>query len=673
MTHPIVKLFVYLLASFPLAAAAGSLNTETLTGEVKSGTTSITCSTVTLYQAGTTKRTPIELESTGCSGSTFTIDYLPPGSDEAVLYLVADGERTAPKQTSRVQLVTVLGTTPPAQSLVINERTTVAAGYAMARLASRRGQIGGPSVGLLSAAATVPNLVDIATGNVGTVLSQAPNGSETTTMQAFNSLANLLIPCVRGNDRDSCFPLFSLANPPRGQRPSNTWRAIVNIAQNPWLNVQDLFTLSQEVQAYTPALASPPDAWTLAIRYGDQTKLDGPGNIAFDGDGNAWVNNNYSNVPPHCGSLEFFKLTPSGTHATFGGPSSDGGLYGAGFGIAVDPFSHVWVSNFGFQGTDCVVPTDEQVALSQSVSRFNKNGEAVSPSRDGDDYGGLRSSQADIEAPQGTLSDDNGNIWITNCGNDSVTKIPFGVLEDAQNFSSLGLVSPFALTIDTKGRIWVSGNNNNSIVALDPDDGSVIQGPITQNIHFPKGIAADSRGNVWIANSAIGAPPCPGRLASDEKLPDGLAAIENPPPLASVAVRHRNGDVEMFKDVGGIFLPWGIAIDGKDNVWVANFGGPASGLVGVVHLCGVRRGACPPGLETGDAFSPDTGYTSDGLTRNTGIAIDPAGNVWLTNNWVIDALSHLDNPGGHEVVVLIGVAEPVETPLYGPPRRLRSR
>lgn len=59
--------------------------------------------------------------------------------------------------------------------------------------------------------------------------------------------------------------------------------------------------------------------------------------------------------------------------------------------------------------------------------------------------------------------------------------------------------------------------------------------------------------------------------------------------------------------------------------------------------------------------------SSDALVRNTGVQIDPSGNVWLTNNWIQDAFFFQTNPGGHELVVFIGLAAPVNTPLIGPP------
>ena len=95
---------------------------------------------------------------------------------------------------------------------------------------------------------------------------------------------------------------------------------------------------------------------------------------------------------------------------------------------------------------------------------------------------------------------------------------------------------------------------------------------------------------------------------------------------------------------------------------MGNFGGHR-----LVHVCGARSGATP-GFSTGEQISGPNGYTSDALVRNTGVQIDPAGNVWLTNNW--REIPNQTNPGGHAMVVFVGLAEPVRTPLCGPPRPL---
>ena len=113
----------------------------------------------------------------------------------------------------------------------------------------------------------------------------------------------------------------------------------------------------------------------------------------------------------------------------------------------------------------------------------------------------------------------------------------------------------------------------------------------------------------------------------------------------------------------GLRWPWGIAVDGNDNVWVANFAGKR-----IMQLCGVKEQNCPPGVHTGEPFSLDTGYISDALKRVTGIQIDTSGNVWAVNNYEEIGLlpPGQENPGGHEIVVFVGLAAPVKTPLLGP-------
>jgi hypothetical protein len=124
---------------------------------------------------------------------------------------------------------------------------------------------------------------------------------------------------------------------------------------------------------------------------------------------------------------------------------------------------------------------------------------------------------------------------------------------------------------------------------------------------------------------------------------------------------------------GGITLPWGVAVDGDDTVWVLNFGvlppapgNPTNWVNGLARLCGAHTSRCPPGLATGDPISPSTGYKSNALQRMTAGAVDPSGNLWVTNNWEID-VDPFQNPGGNAVVILIGAAPPIRAPSIGPP------
>ena len=108
---------------------------------------------------------------------------------------------------------------------------------------------------------------------------------------------------------------------------------------------------------------------------------------------------------------------------------------------------------------------------------------------------------------------------------------------------------------------------------------------------------------------------------------------------------------------GGLPGPWAAVVDGNDNVWISNFAGAQSPIV---QLCGVRTENCPPGMKTGDQISPPGGYVGGGLQMQTDLAIDPAGNVWVMNNWQ-DIDSCFGTP-----------PETLSTRCGRPPRALRS-
>jgi hypothetical protein len=93
-----------------------------------------------------------------------------------------------------------------------------------------------------------------------------------------------------------------------------------------------------------------------------------------------------------------------------------------------------------------------------------------------------------------------------------------------------------------------------------------------------------------------------------------------------------------------------------------------------VELCGVRTQNCPPGFKTGEQISPPGVYVGGGLQMQTDLAIDPAGNVWVMNNWQdIDSCFGTPEPlstrcGGQGITIFYGMAKPVRAPQIGPAR-----
>ncbi|MEY9874985.1 DNA-binding beta-propeller fold protein YncE [Streptacidiphilus sp. MAP12-33] len=611
-------------------------------GVVRSGGTPLGNLRVTLLEAGPAR--PRVLAQT-CSGpdGRFHLTYRRPADPRAVLYLTADGGSGG---------LRLAATVDGGSAVVVNERTTVAAAYAFAQF-THDGEVAGGSPGLPNAAAISHNLADVRTGGVAPLLAAPPNGRETSTLAAFDTLANLLAVCARGGD---CGTLLRLAQPPGEARPQDSFQAAADIARAPGHDAAALFALARTQPVYRPALAAAPDAWTLALRYdGNGHEVNGPGNIAFDAAGNAWVSNNYpfalNPLTSVCGGRAVLALSPTGADLP-GAPYRGGGLYGAGFGIAVDRNGQAWVSNFGFQGKGCPVDPSRH---DRSVSEFAADGRALSPGT-GWRFGG-------ISQPQGTVADRSGNVWIANCGNRSVTRIPDGRPEAARNLplAAAGLVKPFDIAVDPRGRAWVTGNGSDNVVELAPD-GRPLRTVTPPGLHRPLGIASDSLGDLWVADDQILPVPCEGSTTAD--LAGALSTVPGPGHRPGVVLIRPDGTAAPAPFTnGGLVLPWGVAVDGDDHVWVANFAGRR-----LAELCGARVSTCPPGYRTGQPISPAaTGYPSDGLVRNTGVQIDPSGNVWLANNWRQVPLQ--TNPGGHELVVFVGLAAPVLTPQAGPPQR----
>jgi hypothetical protein len=318
---------------------------------------------------------------------------------------------------------------------------------------------------------------------------------------------------------------------------------------------------------------------------------------------------------------------------------------GSGYGVALDPRGNIWEANFGFSSAACTSPPAHN-----SVSEFTPGGKPLSPDQTASSSGGF--TLGGVSWPQGLVSDRRGNIWIANCANNTVTRYAHGDPRAFASLANLGIAKPFDVAFNRRGQAFVTGNGSPFGVAmLNPDGTPTANSPIIgAGLNRPLGVAADSAGNMWVANSALVSVPCPkGILKSSGTGSVGLISshgVPKPKPFTG----------------GGITHPWGIAVDGNDNVWVSNFVGQR-----VSELCGMKPVHCPPGTRTGQGLSPAGGYGFDGLVRNTSVEIDPSGNVWITNNWKLHP-KPLKNPGGYQMVVYIGLAGPLRTPLIGPPR-----
>lgn len=581
-----------------------------------------------------------------------------------------------------LKFVAILGTELP-EHVTLNEMTSVAASYSMAQF-YRSGDISGEALPLQIAALMSANIADIATGESSPVLLAGPNADQTESLRMTRSLSNLLNAAAK-----NVFIrfLYLLANtPPGGSIPLDTSVATANLARDPGKNVLGLYSLSKTRIAYTPALESPPNAWTVTVKVNDSGNdaflFGGPANVSFDSRGYVWVANNSMQGTPDSANC-IMVLKPDGTPATGGGglptsPVFGGGILGVGWGTFVDHTDTVWIGNFGWGGGDNfptetpIVSMDPLVLGRGSVSKFTAAG--VSQSDPIGFFGGTYRVQA-------LKVDGSGNLWCASFGNDSLVVFPNGDPEQARSHYFYDSAGTFGIAIAPDGDAWVS--NSGGLSGLGESTVAKVQrlqnGDLVPRFtidvgHTLKVIDVDSRGNAWVAsqgdNTVYGFDP------------DGN-------PLGGFTG-------------GGILGPWGLCIDGEDNIWIGNFGLQEVGnnftTGGISKLCGANPAGWPKGKTMGDPLSPETRYTvksagsevllHDGtplygtgegaepsyspVMRCTGLQIDRAGNIWAANNWkprfdtdiglfndgTIVVAPDEANPGGDGLIIYVGIAPP---------------
>ncbi len=651
------------LGAFSQADAAKNLR---LRGIVESNAAGLSGYNVSLYASFVTSPRKIKVLGTAVTDSSgqFEFDYKMPSHRPAVVYLLA--------ANGQAMLASAISDGPVTGYVSVNEITTVATGFAFAQFVTAQG-LAGNRYGMLDAVHMAANMANPQTGKIADVLALPPNGPETEALDTFNSLANMVADCVQSSG--GCADLLAAATVSGAAAPQNVLEAVANIAKYPWSNNDALFNLSTENPLYTPALSAAPHAWTIFLKFTGSFSsqqdasnlLNGPGNFAIDKKGYLWVNNNYTPAKPTdfvCPGERLLKYYPWGESFP-GSPYFGGGLSGAGFGITIAPSNRIWVANFGFSSNGCSVPP-----LANSVSLFQPNGKPISP-----DTG---YTAGPMSWPMSAVADRKGNIWISDCETDAVTiypngkphrafQVPFPLANPSSN--SGPVAKPFGIALDAKGDAWVAGTLN-STMAVYGRKGKLLQLIPSMNsnetqLRRPVGVASDPEGNIWVADSDYLDPPCPPGFTD-------FGPATNP---GVTLFRPSSADpyTGTFYQGGGVTLPWGIAVDGNGTVWVANFGFPFAESPWpaenrVSNFCGVETSKCPPGKQTAGApISPNTyGYETAALTRNTGVAIDPSGNVWLANNWKAAPL--LNNPGGNAIVVLVGAAGPLKTPVIGTPK-----
>lgn len=403
--------------------------TVRLSGQLYGGQQPVSGATIQLYAVGTSgygsASSPLLTNAVATDGGgnfTITNDYTCPAN--AQVYIVATGGNpgmAVGTDNQNLALMAALGacsSLTPATVIMMNERTTVAAVWALSRFMSGYAAVGASAsnaAGLADAFSVVPQLVALDTG-------QTPGPSLPTNaslpITEINTLSNILAPCINSGggvagDNSLCGQLFSAATA-GSSVPQDTIAAALNIARNPGSNVAQLFALTTSNSPFQPMLSAAPQNFLLGINY-TGGGLSQPAALGLDASGNVWVANANSSLT---------ELSSAGAPISSASGFTGGGLNQPS-ALAIDNAGTVWVTN----------------KTGNSVSLFSPAGTplAASPLTGGG-----------LNGPAAIAIDEDGSAWIANSVGNSLSNFSasFTTLSPAGGLTGAGLAQPSGIAIN---------------------------------------------------------------------------------------------------------------------------------------------------------------------------------------------------------------------------------
>lgn len=382
------------------------------------------------------------------------------------------------------------------------------------------------------------------------------------------------------------------------------------------------------IRRITPAgvvstIAGSPGVAGSADGTGSSARFDGPQGIAVDAGGNVYVADrgnaiirkiSTAGVVSTIAGLAGFRgsTNATGTNARFSLPA----------GLAIDSAENLYVTDSGNATIRKITSAGVVTTLAGSPNLFGSTNGTGSAAR--------------FSNPQGVTLDRDGNLYVADSGNNNVRKItPAGVVTAfAGGTSTRGGIDgtgtgsrfyfPLGVSIDSGGNLYVADTNNHAVRKISSAGVvSTLAGPLgntwfndgnaaTARFYLPRGIVADSRGTVFVIDETN-------------------ATIRRVSPTGDVTTFAGSatapfGSTDGTGPAARFFQPRGLAIDGADNMYVADY------------FADTIRKITPAGVVTtiaGSATAPSGSTDGPGATARFfgpgAIASDAGGTLYVTD------------------------------------------
>jgi sugar lactone lactonase YvrE len=347
------------------------------------------------------------------------------------------------------------------------------------------------------------------------------------------------------------------------------------------------------------------------------------------------------------GTRSIWTIAGNGTSCSTSPACGDGGSAASAQiafpqGLAVDSSGNVYVADYGDNEIRKISPTG-------AISVVAGDGTMCTSAPDCGDGGPATSAQ--LSSPTAVAVDRHGNLFIADSGDDEIRMVSSkgtisrlaGIGVDCSGSGNCGdggpavmadLTAPDGVAVDSSGTIYIADTGNNEVrkVARDGtittiagngalcttaptcgDGGSAT----AAELNFPEAVAVDSHGHVFIADN--------GDNEIREISHGNISRVAGDGSACSAAPSCGDGGPAINAQLN---LPEGVAVDGRGNLYIADWGGNeirvVSGRGTISRLAGTGS-ACgaPPACGDTGAASRAT------LNSPQGLAVDGPGNLYI--------------------------------------------